>query len=574
MNDLKLPLGWTKTELGEALISIIGGGTPSRRLPSYFEGDIPWFTVKDMKTAKPQDAEEHISAAAVAASATNIVPANTLIVATRIALGKAIKPTVACAINQDLKALIVGTGIDANFLLYWIEANERIIQELGSGTTVSGIRLDTLRGLPLYLPPSAEQTRIVAKVEELLSDLDSAVTALKSAKVKIPQFRHSLLRSAIDGSLTAKWRKSNASPETGTRLLKRILEQRQARWDEMQVLRSQKADGSPSQGWAGKYSEPKEADISHRPDLPKGWAWATLSQIGWLDRGRSKFRPRNSPHLYGGAYPFVQTGDIRKADSFISKVEATYSDAGLEQSRLWPAGTMCITIAANIGKTAILSMEACFPDSIVGFIPGADEVSIRYVEYFMRAVQPKLEDEAPATAQKNINLEVLNKVALPIPPFTEQTKIVDLLDGYFADALNKEESIELAIKQSSVQRKNILKAAFTGQLLPQNPVDESSILLLDRIRAERTQYEKELIQKPKNEGAPKVKKDVKNTLRDWIRLHENDEFSFQELSKSISGVEYDVLKEAIFEILGEKKSPIIQYFDQTSKRMAFKRIKP
>lgn len=573
MNDLKLPLGWAFTKLGETLISIIGGGTPSRRLPSYFEGDIPWFTVKDMKTAKPKDAEEHISAAAVAASATNIVPANTLIVATRIALGKAIKPTVACAINQDLKALIVGRGVDANFLLYWIEANERTIQELGSGTTVSGIRLDTLRGLPLQLPPSAEQTRIVAKVEELLSDLDSAVTALRSAKAKIPQYRHSLLLSAIDGSLTAEWRKNNAPTETGTRLLERILGQRQPRWQKMQVLRSQKADGSPSQGWGGKYSEPKQAEISDRPDLPNGWAWGTLSQIGWLDRGRSKFRPRNSPHLYGGAYPFVQTGDIRRADTFISQVEATYSDAGLEQSRLWPTGTMCITIAANIGKTAILSMEACFPDSVVGFIPGADEISIRYVEYFMRAIQPKLENEAPATAQKNINLEILNKVTLPIPPLAEQSEIVDLLDGYFADALNKEESIDLAIKQSSVQRKNILKTAFNGKLTSQNSADESAILLLERIRSERAQYEKELIQKSKNEGVPKVKIDVKKTLRDWIRLHKSDEFSFEEIGKSITEVEYDALKEEIFEMLSEKNAPIIQYFDQTSERISFKRIR-
>jgi type I restriction enzyme S subunit len=105
-----------------------------------------------MKTLKPIDTEEHISEAAVANSATNLLPANTVIVATRIALGRAIRPTVSCAINQDLKALILGTGIDPDFVLYWIIANEKVIQDLGSGTTVSGIRLETLNTLPLLVP--------------------------------------------------------------------------------------------------------------------------------------------------------------------------------------------------------------------------------------------------------------------------------------------------------------------------------------------------------------------------------------------------------------------------------------
>ncbi|HEX7764903.1 MAG TPA: restriction endonuclease subunit S, partial [Cellvibrio sp.] len=195
----ELPIGWAETTLGNTLLSVIGGGTPSRKVPAYFDGHIPWFTVKDMKALKPNDAEEHISEDAIVESATNLIPANTLIVATRIALGKAIRPTVACAINQDLKALILGSGINADFLLYWIGANQRMIQELGSGTTVLGIRLEALHGLPFHLPPSAEQTRIVAKLEELLSDLDAGVAELKVAQKKLAQYRQSLLKAAVEG---------------------------------------------------------------------------------------------------------------------------------------------------------------------------------------------------------------------------------------------------------------------------------------------------------------------------------------------------------------------------------------
>ena len=105
-------------------------------------------------------------------------------------------------------------------------------------------------------------------------------------------------------------------------------------------------------------------------------------QLGELNRGKSKHRPRNALHLYGGPYPFVQTGDIKNATGVIREYKQTYSEEGLKQSRLWPKGTLCITIAANIADTALLGFDACFPDSIVGFISESENVDIRFVEYF------------------------------------------------------------------------------------------------------------------------------------------------------------------------------------------------
>jgi type I restriction enzyme S subunit len=345
--------------------------------------------------------------------------------------------------------------------------------------------------IPFLLPPAAEQTRIVAKLEELLSDLDAGVAELKAAQKKLAQYRHSLLKAAVEGALTAKWRANNTPTESGAQLLERILQERRARWEAKQLAKFAEQGKTPPKDWQKKYPEPVQPDTTDLPELPEGWVWATLSQVGWLDRGRSKHRPRNAPHLYGGPYPFVQTGDIRHADTFLTTVEATYSEAGLAQSRLWPVGTMCITIAANIGKTAILSMEACFPDSVVGFLSGSDDVSIRYVEYFMRSVQQKLEDEAPATAQKNINLEILEKVTIPVPPTLEQHQIVKLLEDSMDAARESDQAIELSLKQSSAQRQNILRAAFAGELVQQDPNDEPASALLDRIRAERAERAKQ-----------------------------------------------------------------------------------
>lgn len=157
---------------------------------------------------------------------------------------------------------------------------------------------------------------------------------------------------------------------------------------------------------------------------PKGWDMKLLSELGTLDRGRSRHRPRDAAHLYNGSYPFIQTGDIANSDGFIRSHSQTYSEAGLAQSKLWPAGTLCITIAANIAKTAILTFDACFPDSVVGFTP-AGGTTAEYVRGWLVTMEQRLEEAAPQAAQKNINLGVLNKLMLPVPPPDLQRRFSD-----------------------------------------------------------------------------------------------------------------------------------------------------
>lgn len=389
---------------------------------------------------------------------------------------------------------------------YWESIGERSL-----GIAVQNVNATNLSEIQIPIAPKAEQTRIVEKLEELFSDLDAGVAELKAAQKKLVQYRQSLLKAAVEGALTAEWRSKNKPEENGAQLLERILKERRARWEEKQLAKFKEQGKTPPKGWQDKYPEPVQPDTANLPELPEGWVWATLSQVGWLDRGRSQHRPRNAPHLYGGPYPFVQTGDIRHAGTFISNVETAYSEAGLAQSRLWPAGTMCITIAANIGKTAILSIEACFPDSVVGFLPATDDVSNRFVEFFMRSIQQRLEDEAPATAQKNINLEILEKVAIPIPPIHEQKRIVEIADEALTAATEQNRAIEFALTQAVAQRKNILKSAFSGQLVAQDPNDEPASLLLEQIREER----KKQSAQPKQRKA-KVTKEISIVTRKLI----------------------------------------------------------
>jgi len=153
----------------------------------------------------------------------------------------------------------------------------------------------------------------------------------------------------------------------------------------------------------------------------KDWPSVKFGSIGTLDRGVSKHRPRNDPKLLGGPYPLVQTGEVSNCGGYITEYEQTYSELGLRQSKMWPIGTLCITIAANIAKTGILIFEACFPDSVVGF--NSDEpATVEFIRVWLSFLQKTLEENAPESAQKNINLAILRNLDVPFPPLNLQNE--------------------------------------------------------------------------------------------------------------------------------------------------------
>ena len=157
-----------------------------------------------------------------------------------------------------------------------------------------------------------------------------------------------------------------------------------------------------------------------------GWEIETLDKVGTIGRGVSKYRPRNASELFGGIYPFIQTGDVANSGNYIVDYHSTYSEFGLKQSKLWIKGTLCITIAANIAKTSILAFDSCFPDSIVGFIPG-ERTNNMFIHYWFSHFQKMLESQAPESAQKNINLKILSELKVILPPLSLQNEFADFV---------------------------------------------------------------------------------------------------------------------------------------------------
>ncbi|MEZ4667864.1 MAG: restriction endonuclease subunit S [Anaerolineae bacterium] len=331
-----------------------------------------------------------------------------------------------------------------------------------------------LFGVAIPIAPLSEQKRIVEAIEAQFTRLDAGVAALKRLQANLKRYKAAVLKAACEGRLVEQ----DANDEPASALLERILEERREKWEA-----EQRAKGKDPRKMT--YDEPAAPDVEGLPELPEGWVYVSLDQIGELARGKSKHRPRNADFLYDGPYPFVQTGDIRHANGILKTYSQTYSEAGLAQSRLWPEGTLCITIAANIAETAILGFSACFPDSIVGFIPIDDSADIRFLEYFIRSAKNHIEQYAPATAQKNINLDTLQKLAIPYPSLNEQRQIANEVERGLSIIDDLNETVRAGLKRAERLRQAILREAFAGRLVAQDPADEAAEALLARIRAAR-----------------------------------------------------------------------------------------
>jgi type I restriction enzyme S subunit len=282
----------------------------------------------------------------------------------------------------------------------------------------------------VFLPPLNEQRRLAAKLDTTLAAVDACRQRLDGVAAILKRFRQAVLSAATSGELTREWREERGG-------------------------------------------------FSH-------WQEKGLAELGEFGRGRSRHRPRNDPRLYGGDYPFIQTGDVANAKGdWLAAHSQTYSNFGLAQSRIWPSSTLCITIAANIADTALLEYPACFPDSVVGFVADRAQVEPLFAKWMIDSVADKLESFAPATAQKNINLAILDQIVFSVPPLQEQTEIISRAQHLFTLADQLEARLTAARKVVDRLTPALLAKAFRGELVPQDPSDEPASELLARIRAAR-----------------------------------------------------------------------------------------
>lgn len=352
--------------------------------------------------------------------------------------------------------------LDRGYMETLIAAQEiqKQIEAKGS-TNYSSIRAWEFLEYKIPLPPLEKQKRIAAQFHkfERFSSLHGREAAVQSSY--LTQLRQAILQEAIEGKLTAEWRRANSASSAASASGNLVRDENNDAAILLEKIKKEKKVLAESAKPAKKEKELPPIEPGEVPfALPEGWVWTRLGEIGFFGRGKSKHRPRNDPSLFkGGNIPFVQTGEVAQSKynrNIIEEAKRFYNKNGLAQSKLWPKGTLCITIAANIAETGFLSMEACFPDSVVGFTSLTGEDTAWYVKHFLTATQSQIIKFAPATAQKNINLEIIGDLLFPLPPLAEQHAIVERVYKLLAMV----DQLEQQVAERKVQAEELMQAVL------------------------------------------------------------------------------------------------------------------
>ncbi len=435
---------------------------------------------------------------------------------------------------QRSVAVLKPLEVDSRYLAYLLSAPEtqQWLQDNAKGTAQKGVYLKTLGSLPIKVAPKNEQTRIVAKLEELLTDLDAGGAELKAAQKKLAQYRQSLLKAAVEGALTAEWRAKNTPAETGAQLLQRILTERRVRWEAKQLAKFAEQGKTPPKDWQKKYPEPVLPDTSSLPELPEGWVWASVDMLGEIASGVAKGTKRKDS-IEVREVPYLRVANVQRGFLDLSEVKTISATEKDIKELTLQAGDILFNEGGDRDK---LGRGWVWRDEVENCI---HQNHVFRMRPFLPEVLPELVSHHGNTFGKtwfqsagkqttnlaSINMTMLRMFPVPLGPADEQRELVNQLDLQIEQLDRQEKAVELGLKQLTAQRQNILRAAFAGELVPQNPNDEPASVLLERIRAERAERAKQPKKrqpKKKKENATVVSKliDVLAEAGDWLEAQE------------------------------------------------------
>lgn len=478
MSSGKLPEEWAKSELDNILLTIIGGGTPSKAIPEYYQGDIPWMSVKDMNKHVLTDTVDHITNDAVENSSTNIIPAGTPIIATRMSLGKIVTASFDSAINQDLKALFLSSGVDRNFFIHWYRSQAQLIESLGTGTTVKGIRLEVLKALSIKLPSLAEQKVIAEKLDTLLAQVDNTKARLEQIPQILKRFRQATLAAAVSGRLTQEWREKNKITETSDELLIRWSLMREQKFIKKQLVLLE----------SGKIRKVKNFPLPPPPDMvtgeklivPTTWKIVSVSQIAdCLDSQRIPVKKENRA-ISEGLYPyFGANGEVDRVDDFI--FDGDYILVTEDE-----------TFYGRVKPISYRYTGKCWVNNHVHILSAPTRAANDYLCYALMfyKIIPWL---TGTTGRAKLTQGALNVLPIGLPPEEEINEVVRRVEQLFAYADTIEKQVNCALARFNSLTQSILAKAFRGELTAQwrsvNPElisgENSAAALLDKIKAER-----------------------------------------------------------------------------------------
>ena len=375
----KIPVEWKCSKIKHHF-KIGSGTTPKSDIPSYWDGDIVWITPADFKTDDVYVSEGHrnLTQEGFESSTLEIIPAGNIIFSKRAPIGQVVINSVDLCTNQGCLTAVPLDKSNVKYYRYAMSVATNQFELAGSGTTFKEISATAFGNFILPSPSVSEQKKITEYLDRKCFSIDSVIMKQQVIIEKLKEYKISIVIEYVTKGINT-------------------------------------------------CHEYKDSNVEWIGTIPSEWKLLRLKYASEIMRGRFNHRPRNDPQYYDGEYPFVQTGDVARANKFITHYSQSLNKMGFDVSKEFPKGSICMTIAANIGDVAILGFDACFPDSIVGFVAKKD-IYWEYLFYVLVAMKQQLNKNAIISTQLNLNIEIIKEEYIPCPPAEEQQAIVDYLN--------------------------------------------------------------------------------------------------------------------------------------------------
>ena len=489
-----VPYSWVWTKLS-GLGDIVAGGTPSTKEATYWAEEINWISPADLtgysaKTIKR--GTKSISRIGLANSSAKVMPAGSVHFSTRAPIGYIVISSEPLATNQGFKSLVPAPSIFNEYVYYYLMASREYAHKCASGTTFLELSGRAFGDLPIPLAPTTTQHKIVAKIEELFSELDKGVESLKTARAKLNVYRQAVLKHAFEGKLTAQWREENKNKlETPEQLLARIKQERETCYERQ--LKERKA---AIKEWEEVGKSGRKPQKPQKPKNPLPIAVSPVHNLFWtrlfldelaveavLGKMLDKEKNTGTSRYYLGNIN-LRWGKFDLENLKTMKVE----ESEIERYRL-AKGDLVICEGGEPGRCAV--WEGQEPTMLIQKalhrVRFTEGYSPYFAFYFMTyaARSGLLSPNFTGSTIKHLTGKGLGNVLFPLCTLAEQEQIVRYLDSTVALCDELDCQIDNQLLRANALRQSILRKAFTGQLVPQDPHDEPASILLDRIRAER-----------------------------------------------------------------------------------------